>query len=96
MTTATHPPNLVLCRGCKQLVDEAVCCCGSLLQDHFDLQHNYVPMGCDCHRARQEEVGYHSAWSQPINICLGDYPRIVKNVKDLVIPEPPTTDWDLE
>ena len=46
-----------LCSGCNNLIDAEVCYCGTELKHHGDVWsegHPFVPMGCDCLRAKEE------------------------------------------
>lgn len=40
-----------VCPGCRNHIDPDVCCCGDSIKNHHG-EHNPVPMGCDCGRAR--------------------------------------------
>lgn len=43
-----------ICKGCGQKIDPECCGCGDSKKNHGSsllVGHNFVPMGCDCHRA---------------------------------------------
>jgi len=43
-----------ICAGCLNAIDETVCWCG---EGHGSLwiEHQFVPMGCDCYREKENE-----------------------------------------
>lgn len=54
-SVARANPDAVLCGGCKREIDPDCCGCGDSRKWHgnsMDVGHNFIPMGCDCYRAR--------------------------------------------
>jgi hypothetical protein len=48
------PQPVLICRGCGNEIDEAVCWCGEYIKSHYTYhEHTPVPMGCDCLRSDQ-------------------------------------------
>ena len=42
-----------LCPGCGNEIDPDWCCCGDSKDSHgYSSGHPFVPMGCDCYRAK--------------------------------------------
>ena len=44
-----------ICSGCKQKIDPDVCWCGDSYKNHGYDGHSFVPMGCNCARAKEGE-----------------------------------------
>jgi hypothetical protein len=45
-----------LCANCYNYVDPEMCWCGEVRSEHL-AKHTFVPMGCDCHKGKNEKTG---------------------------------------
>lgn len=47
------------CEGCGNRIDPATCWCGASLEHHASATagHQFVPMGCTCHKEKSLETG---------------------------------------
>lgn len=46
-----------ICPGCDEQIDTTVCYCGMPPENHRFEEHPFVPVGCDCYRAKGKEDG---------------------------------------
>ena len=55
LTVEPKHPDHEICPGCKKEVDYDTCGCGTALEYHGDPMsegHGFIPLGCDCFRAK--------------------------------------------
>lgn len=45
-------PKLTICPGCKQEIDPECCWCGD--GKHSNVEHRFVPFGCNCFRSQAQ------------------------------------------